>query len=320
MKQKIAILLPCYNEEKSVSQVIYAFKKELPEADIFLYNNNSTDNSAAIAKQSGAIVRYQFSKGKGNVIRSMFKEIEADIYVMVDVDNTYPADAVHQMIKIMNDTNADMVTGNRLAKDDYKLSNKRRFHYFGNNLVRSLINQLFNTNLKDIMTGYRVFNRYFVKNIPIMSTGFEVETEMTLHALDKRFRIVEIPINYKHRIYNNESKLNTFSDGFKILATIFLLFKDYKPLKFFTFLALFLFSLSIAIATPVIIDFFNTGLVQRLPTAILSLGVMILSVFSMFVGFILDTVAKQHRFNYELNLKNQGHCSWQKDKNESKPS
>ncbi|SMN00699.1 possible glycosyltransferase [uncultured Candidatus Thioglobus sp.] len=301
--EKIAILLPCYNEEVTLNKVINDFKTEFPDADIFLYDNNSTDNSVAIAKQNEVIVRYEFRQGKGNVVRSMFKQVEADIYIMADTDDAFCAKDAHKMIEKMQQTGADMIIGNRMSKEQYQTHNKRRFHGLGNNLVRWLINKLFQTELTDIMTGYRVFNRHFVKNIPILSSGFEVETEMTLHAIDKNFHIVEVPIDFKDRPENSHSSLNTFSDGLLIIKTIFWLFKDYKPLGFFSLLSLILFFLSIFIAAPVIMEFIETSLVPRLPTAVLALGIMVLSVLSLFVGFILDTIARQHKFNYELNLK-----------------
>ncbi len=301
--EKIAILLPCYNEEITVDKVINDFKTEFPDADIFLYDNNSSDNSVAIAKKNKVIVRYETRQGKGNVVRSMFKQVEADIFIMADTDGAFLAKDAHKMIEKMQQTGADMIIGNRMSKGQYQARNKRRFHNFGNSLVSWLVNKLFKTNLEDIMTGYRVFNRHFVKNTPILSTGFEVETELTLHALDKHFSIVEVPVEYKDRPKNSQSSLNTFSDGLLILKTIFWLFKDYKPLSFFSALSLFLFFLSIFIAAPVIMEFIETGLVPRLPTAVLTSGIMILSVLSLFVGFILDTITRQHKFNYELNLR-----------------
>lgn len=302
MKQKIAILLPCYNEEQTIATVISDFRRELPDADIFVYDNNSTDNSASIAATNNAIVCCESSQGKGCVVRSMFKDIDADVFVMADADDTYPADEVHKLITYLNSKNADMVVGDRLSNGQYTTENQRNFHNFGNNLVKWLINRLFKTDLADIMSGYRVFNRHFVKNMPVMSSGFEVETEMTLHALDKRLKIIEIPINYRDRQAGSTSKLSTFADGFKVLKTIIWLFKDYKPLTFFTLLFLVLFLLSIGLVIPVFIEFSQTGLVAKIPTIILSLGIMIVGVLALFVGFILDTVVKQHKVIFELNL------------------
>ena len=218
--KKIAILIPCYNEEITVAKVITDFKKELPDALIYVYNNNSTDNTLQIAYENGAIVKNEYRQGKGNVVRNMFRDIDADVYVLVDGDNTYPANMVHQLIKPILMETADMVVGDRISNGTYKKQNKRLFHDFGNGMVRNTINRLFKTNLKDVMSGYRAFSRTFVKNIPILSKGFEVETEMTLHALDKRFIIKEIPIEYKDRPNKSKSKLNTFTDGYKVIKTI----------------------------------------------------------------------------------------------------
>ena len=231
--KKIAIVIPCYNEEITVAKVITDFKKELPDALIYVYNNNSTDNTLQIAYENGAIVKNEYRQGKGNVVRNMFRDIDADVYVLVDGDNTYPANMVHQLIKPILMETADMVVGDRISNGTYKKQNKRLFHDFGNGMVKYTINRLFKTNLKDVMSGYRAFSRTFVKNIPILSKGFEVETEMTLHALDKRFIIKEIPIEYKDRPNKSKSKLNTFTDGYKVIKTIIKMLKDYKPLKFF---------------------------------------------------------------------------------------
>jgi glycosyltransferase involved in cell wall biosynthesis len=292
---KIAVLLPCYNEEKTIAKVIGDFTNELPNADIYVYDNNSTDASVEIAKASGAMVKSEYTQGKGNVIRSMFKDIDADIYVMVDSDDTYPASIVHKMINSLKDKQLDMVIGDRLSIGDYAKENKRNFHNFGNNLVRWLINKLFKSDLKDIMTGYRVFSKKFVKNMPVMSPGFEIETEMTIHALDKRFKIAEVKINYFDRPEGSESKLNTFSDGFKVLKTILILFKDYRPLLFFTIIFAIFFTTSIGFFIPVFIEFVTTGFIEKVPTAILSLGLMIVAILSLFVGFILDTVVRQNK-------------------------
>lgn len=300
---KIAVLLPCYNEEQTLEKVITDFKKELPNAYIYVYDNNSTDDSIKIAKKNNTIVKRELSQGKGNVVRSMFRDIDADIYIMVDSDNTYPAYAVHKMLEEFHKQKADMVIGDRLSIGDYTKENKRNFHNFGNNLVRWLINKLFKSNLQDIMTGYRVFNKKFVKNMPVMSPNFEIETEMTIHALDKRFRIVEVPINYIDRPEGSFSKLNTFVDGFKVLKTILILFKDYRPLLFFTIIFTLFFMASIGFFIPVFIEFTTTGFIEKIPTVILSLGLMVVGILSLFVGFILDTLVRQNKANYELNLK-----------------
>lgn len=300
--KKIAVLIPCYNEELTVEKVIKDFKRELPEADIYVYDNNSKDKTAEIAKNAGAIVKHEYRQGKGNVVRTMFMDIDADIYVMVDGDDTYPAEEVHKLIKPIEEERADMVIGDRLTNGTYQKENKRHFHEFGNNLVRKSINVLFNTKLKDIMTGYRVFNKKFVKNMPVLSPKFEIETEMSLHALDKKFTIEEIPIVYRDRPEGSTSKLNTIGDGIKVVKTIVKMFKDYKPLKFFGVIAGILFIIGLAFGIPVIVEFFKTRYITKVPTAVLATGIMILSVIIGQCGVILDTVVKHHRESYELNL------------------
>ena len=304
-KEKVAVLIPCFNEELTIGKVIKDFKSILKDAEIYVFDNNSTDKSKHIAKKSGAIIFDEFSQGKGNVIRSMFRLIEADIFIMIDADNTYPADEVKTLMQPIIDKKADMVVGDRLSSGKYASENTRLFHNFGNNLVRLLINTLFKSSLKDIMSGYRVFSRNFVKNIPISSQGFEVETEMTLHALDKKFRITEIPINYRDRPLGSYSKLNTVSDGLKVLKTIFVVFKDFRPLLFFSIISLIFFFSSFFIGLPVINEFIETGLILKIPSAILATGLMLVSVLSLFSGFILDSIAKQRRDTSEILLKRQ---------------
>lgn len=300
--KKIAILIPCYNEEITVAKVITDFKKELPDALIYVYNNNSTDNTLQIAYENGAIVKNEYRQGKGNVVRSMFRDIDADVYVLVDGDNTYPADMVHQLIKPILMETADMVVGDRISNGTYKKQNKRLFHDFGNGIVKYTINRLFKTNLKDVMSGYRAFSRTFVKNIPILSKGFEVETEMTLHALDKRFIIKEIPIEYKDRPNKSKSKLNTFTDGYKVIKTIIKMLKDYKPLKFFLSIAIIFFVLGLIIGIPVIYEYILTRYITKVPSAVLSTGLMIFSVIIAQCGVILDTVVKDDKEKYEIEL------------------
>ncbi len=300
MEEKIAVLIPCYNEELTIEKVVKDFKKELPNADIYVYNNNSKDKTAKIAKKAGAIVVNEYKQGKGNVIRSMFRDIEADIYVMVDGDNTYPANQVHGLIEEVRSGRADMAIGDRLSNGTYTQENKRHFHDFGNNLVKFSINFLFRTKLKDIMTGYRVFNRDYVKNFPILSKGFEIETEMTIHALDRNYSIVEVPIDYRDRPKGSTSKLNTFRDGFKVLFTIFKMFKNYKPMAFFLIIAFILFVISLGIGIPVIVEYVKTGLVLKFPSAILAVGVMICAILSFAIGVILDTVVRQHKELLEI--------------------
>lgn len=299
---KIAVLIPCYNEELTIEKVVKDFKRELPDADIYVYDNNSKDKTAEIARNAGAIVKHEYKQGKGNVVRSMFQDIEADIYVMVDGDDTYPAEFVHELIKPVENGEVDMTIGDRLSNGTYQEENKRKFHEFGNNLVRKTINILFDTQLKDIMTGYRVFNKTFVKNMPVMSPKFEIETEMTLYALDKKYIIKEIPIIYRDRPEGSVSKLNTVSDGMKVIKTIINMFKDYKPLQFFGIIAIILFLVGILVGIPVIAEFIRTNYITKVPSAILATGLVMISVIIGQCGIILHTVVKQHKENYELNL------------------
>ena len=296
------VLIPCYNEELTIEKVVKDFKRELPEADIYVYDNNSKDKTAELAEKAGAIVRRENRQGKGNVVRTMFREIEADIYVMVDGDDTYPADFVHELIKPIKNNEADMVIGDRLSNGTYQQEIKKNFHEFGNNLVRGAINLLFNNKLKDIMTGYRVFSRMFVKNMPVMSPNFELETEMTLFALDKKFRIKEIPIVFRERPEGSESKINTVSDGIKVIKTIIKMFKDHKPLKFFSILFVIFLILGLVVGIPVVVEFYKTGYITKMPSAILATGLITLAVIMEQCGLILHTIVKQHREDYELNL------------------
>ncbi|MEH7517727.1 glycosyltransferase family 2 protein [Priestia megaterium] len=299
---KVAVLIPCYNEEVTIGKVIDDFKRELPSADIYVYDNNSKDRTSEIALEHGAIVKKEFKQGKGNVVRSMFQEIDADCYVMVDGDDTYPAEFVHQLIEPIRNREANMVIGDRLSNGTYLEENKRAFHNFGNNLVRSLINGLYKSNIKDIMTGYRAYDKLFVKSIPVMSPGFEIETEMSLHALDKRFRLKEIAIDYRDRPEGSESKLNTFSDGFKVLRMIFTLFKEYKPLQFFSIWTVLFIVAGLAVGAPVLYEFFDTGFITKVPSSILATGLIVLGVLSFVCGLILDTIASLNRKQYELEL------------------
>lgn len=301
--KKIAVLIPCYNESKTIEKVVKDYKKELPNADIYVYDNNSSDGTDEIAKNAGAIVKYEYKQGKGNVIRSMFKDIDADCYLMIDGDDTYSADNAKEMCKYILDGKADMVIGDRLSST-YFTENKRPFHNFGNKLVRWLINTLFKSNVKDIMTGYRAFNYEFVKTFPVLSKGFEIETEMTIHALDKNFLLKEIPIGYKDRPAGSVSKLNTYSDGFKVLKTIARLFKEYKPMIFFGIVSTLFFIISMIFATPVFIEYFKTGLVPRFPTLIFSGFLLIISMLMLVCGIILEVVVKKHRQLFELILIN----------------
>lgn len=298
----IAVLLPCYNEELTIEKVIRDFRQELPDALIYVYDNNSKDRTAEVAQQAGAIVRKEYRQGKGNVVRSMFRDIDADIYIMADGDDTYPAEFVHELIRPIASGHADMTIGDRHSNGSYTEENKRPFHNFGNHLVKSLINRLFHSQLRDIMTGYRAFNRRFVKNMPVQSEGFEIETEMTLHALDKKFSIVEIPIVYRDRPEGSFSKLNTMRDGLRVLKTVFRIFKDYKPLAFFSFCACIFFLAGLLVGIPVVSEYFATGLISKLPSAVLAVGFMLLATIALTSGFILDTIVRQHQDIYRLML------------------
>ena len=303
MEYRVAVLLPCYNEEKTIGKVVRDFREVLPSADIYVYDNNSTDRTVEEATAAGAIVRHEYTQGKGNVIRRMFREVEADCYLMADGDDTYPAHHAPDMVKEVLEKQADMVIGDRLSST-YFTQNKRPFHNFGNRLVRSLICHLWHTKVKDIMTGYRAFSRSFVKLYPVMSGQFEVETEMTIHALDKNFRLVEIPIDYRDRPEGSNSKLNTFSDGFKVLRTIFTLFKEYRPMRFFGWLAVLLAVVGTILVIPVLMNYFDTGLVMRFPTLFVSLFLFLAALQSFFTGLCLDVMVSKDRKQYELRLIN----------------
>ncbi|GAJ97382.1 glycosyltransferase [Geomicrobium sp. JCM 19055] len=257
---QIALLIPCYNEEQTIGAVIDEFRSELPDAAIYVYDNNSSDKTSEIARAHGAIVRQENQQGKGNVVRSMFRDIDADCYIMVDGDLTYPASFVHELIQPIKDQTANMVIGDRLTNGSYSDENKRAFHDLGNNMVKNLINFLFKSDIKDIFTGYRAFDRLFVKTMPVMSPGFEIETEMSIHALDKRLPIKEVAIDYKDRPDGSESKLNTYSDGLKVLRKIFVLFKEYKPLSFFTAWSVLFMLFGLIAGIPVIVEYFQMAL------------------------------------------------------------
>ena len=297
--KKIAVLIPCYNESKTIAKVVADYKSALPEADIYVYDNNSSDGTDEIARKAGAIVRYERRQGKGNVIRSMFREIDADCYLMIDGDDTYPADKARQMCDFVLQGGVDMVIGDRLSSTYFK-ENKRPFHNFGNSLVRTLINRLFHSNVKDIMTGYRAFSRCFVKHFPVLSRGFEIETEMTIHALDKNFLLKEVPIKYRDRPEGSVSKLNTYSDGFKVLMTIARLFRDYKPFVFFTSVFLLCLLIAFGMDIPVIAEYLDTGLVPRFPTLIVSGVIATIGVMFFFCGIILEVITKKHKQLFEL--------------------
>ena len=299
--RKIAVLIPCYNEGMTIEKVIKDFKESLPEATIYVYDNNSSDHTDEIAKKAGAVVRYEYRQGKGNVIRSMFRDIEADCYIMADGDDTYPAEHAKDMAKLVLDKGVDMVIGDRLSST-YFTENKRPFHNMGNKMVRFFINKLFGNEVRDIMTGYRAFSRRFVKSFPVLSKGFEIETEMTIHAVDKNFLLEEIPVLYRDRPDGSESKLNTFSDGIKVLSTIATLFREYRPFSFFSCVAVVLWLLAAVLFIPVLIEFLHTGLVLRFPTLIVSGIIAVMGMLLWVCGIILTVIVKKHRQLYEILL------------------
>ena len=302
--KKIAILIPCYNEALTIAKVVNDYRAVLPEADIYVYDNNSTDDTAKIAQPGGgAIVRHEYRQGKGNVIRSMFRDIDADCYLMIDGDDTYPAENERSMCQLILDGKADMAIGDRLSSTYFE-ENKRPFHNFGNDIVRKSINSLWHPRkpILDVMTGYRAFSPMFVKTFPILSQGFEIETEMTIHALDKNLLIESIPVQYRDRPEGSVSKLNTYSDGMKVLLTIFNLYRDYKPMHFFGIVAAVLAVLSILFFIPVFIEYLNEGIVPRFPTFIGSVFLMIAALLSFGCGLVLDTNATNSRKNFEIQM------------------
>ena len=299
--EKIAVLIPCYNESKTIKKVVEDYKKVLPEADIYVYDNNSTDGTDEIARSAGAIVRYERRQGKGNVIRTMFRDIDADCYLMIDGDDTYPAENAREMCDLVLKNNSDMVIGDRLSST-YFQENKRPFHNFGNTLVRAAVNQLFKGNITDIMTGYRAFSPLFVKSFPVLSKGFEIETEMSIFALDKNMQLDTVAVQYRDRPDGSVSKLNTYSDGIRVIFTIVKLYKDYKPLHFFGICAVLFLALGLGFFIPVLIEYFQTGLVARFPTLFASIAVMIVAILMLICGFILDTVVKTNRKDFEARL------------------
>ncbi len=300
---KVAVLIPCYNEAKTIRKVIEDFSKVIPEkgSAIYVYDNNSTDDTAKIAADAGAIVRKEYQQGKGNVIRRMFREIDAECYIMVDGDDTYPAECAPEMIQKVLDRKVDMVVGDRLSST-YFTENKRPFHNFGNSLVRKSINVLFKSDIKDIMTGYRAFSYQFVKSFPVLSHGFEIETEMSIHAIDKNMLLDNVIIDYRDRPEGSESKLNTYSDGFKVLRTILKLFRNYKPLAFFNIFSVLLLILAFIFFIPILVTFIQTGLVPNFPTLIVCGFAVMAAILSFFSGLILQTMVQKNRQDFEMQL------------------
>ena len=300
---RTAVLIPCYNEAKSIRTVVEDFKEHLPDADIYVYDNNSTDGTDEIARKAGAIVRYETRQGKGNVIRTMFREIDADCYIMADGDNTYPASFAPELMRYVAEGRADMVIGDRLSSSYFK-ENKRPFHSLGNRLVRALVNHIFHARVNDIMTGARAFSRDFVKSFAVSSKGFEIETEMTIFALENNFKIMEIPIEYRDRDADNPSKLSTYSDGYKVIKTIFRLLRDDKPGVFFGTIGLLTLLVGVILFVPIVVEFVNTGKVPKYPTLIVITGLWAIGTISIFSGVILSLVNTRAKQEFErfMNL------------------
>lgn len=301
-RDEIAIIIPCYNEAPTIGKVVDDFHRELPEATVYVYDNDSTDATAAIATKHGATVRYEPRRGKGNVCRQMFRDIDAACYLMVDGDDTYPAEAAKALCAPIIDKKADMVVGDRLSNGTYAKANGRAFHGFGNNLVRSMIKWIYGYGYPDVMTGYRAMSKPFVKTFPVLSEGFQIETELSIHAVDRRWRIQSIPVDYRDRPDGSQSKLDTLGDGIRVIAMVGALFKDYRPLKFFSLVALAFFVAGAVSGIPVIREFVSTGAVPRLPTALLAAALMFLCALSLATGLILDAVAKSDRRQWELEV------------------
>lgn len=299
---RVAVIIPCYNEAVTIAKVVADFRSALPGAPIYVYDNNSSDETAKLAKESGAIVRHEPRQGKGNVVRQMFRDIDADCYLMVDGDDTYPAEAAAALAAPILSGEADMTVGDRLSNGTYAEQNKRAFHGFGNDLVRTMIRWIYGYSFDDVMTGYRAMSRPFVKTFPVLSEGFQIETELSIHAVDRRWRIADVPIDYRDRPEGSESKLDTVGDGVKVVCAIASLFKNYRPLKFFSLIALVLALVGLTLGLPVVGEFLATGLVPRLPTAVLAVAFMFLCGLSLATGLILDNVAKTERKEWELQV------------------
>ena len=297
----IAVLIPCYNEEKTIEKVVRDFKEAIPEAVIYVYNNNSTDRTAERAQRAGAIVRNEYMQGKGNVSRRMVRDIDARCYIITDGDDTYPADSAAEMAELVLTQNADMVVGDRLSSTYYE-ENKRPFHNFGNTIVRKSINVLFKNGIKDIMTGYRAFSYEFVKTFPVLSKGFEIETEMSIHAVDKNMYVENVVIDYRDRPAGSQSKLNTYSDGLKVLRTIARLYRNYRPMSFFGVIAAILTTISLLFFVPVLVEYLKTGLVPNFPTLIVCGFTMLSAINAFFAGLMLQTMVQKNRQDFEMQL------------------
>ncbi len=298
----VAVLVPCYNEAVTIAKVVRDFREALPEATVYVYDNNSTDGTAELAAAAGAVVRRESRQGKGNVVRSMFRDVDAEVYLMVDGDDTYPAEAAGELVAPIAADEADMTVGDRLSNGSYGKENDRPFHGFGNDLVRWLIRLIYGYSFDDVMTGYRAFSRAFVKTMPVMSAGFQVETEISIWAVDRRWRVADVPVDYRDRPEGSVSKLSTVGDGMLVLAAIASLFRDYRPMAFFGWLSLVLVALGLLAGLPVVGDWLETGLVPRLPSAVLAIALVLCGALSATAGLILDTVAKSHRRQWELSV------------------
>lgn len=298
---KIAVLIPCYNEAQTIQKVVTDAKNALPDAVIYVYDNNSTDDTARIAREAGAVVRREMHQGKGNVIRRMFREIDAMCYLMIDGDDTYPLNCAREMVDKVLNNKTDMVVGDRLSSTYFK-ENKRPFHNFGNSLVRSSINRLFHSDIKDIMTGYRAFSYHFVKTFPVLSRGFEIETEMTIHAVYNHMQMENVIVDYRDRPEGSKSKLNTYSDGFKVIRMIFRLFKNYKPMAFFGSISTVLLAVAVAFFIPVLADFIRTGLVMKFPTLFVCCFTALAGIMAFFSGLILSNLNEKNRRDFEITL------------------
>lgn len=305
---KIAVLIPCYNEEATISKVVGDVREALPEAVVYVYNNNSGDRTVELAEAAGAIVRNEYRQGKGNVIRRMFREIDAECYLIIDGDDTYPLNCAREMVNLVLERNADMVVGDRLSST-YFTENKRPFHNFGNSLMRAGINSLFGSDIKDIMTGYRAFSYNFVKTFPVFSKGFEIETEMTIHAVNYNMQVENVVVEYRDRPAGSVSKLNTYSDGMKVIGKMIQLYKNYRPMRFFGFLCFVLMATAVALFVPIMLEYFETGLVDRFPTLIVCGFIAMAGLQAFFSGMILEVMAAKDRrdFEYRLNRVNSEH-------------
>ncbi|MEC4183333.1 glycosyltransferase family 2 protein [Adlercreutzia sp. R21] len=298
----VAVLIPCYNEAPTIAKVVRDFREAMPEAVVYVYDNNSSDGTAELAAEAGAVVRRESRQGKGNVVRSMFRDVEADYYLMVDGDDTYPAGAAGDLVAPIAADEADMTVGDRLSNGSYGKENDRPFHGFGNDLVRWLIRLIYGYSFDDVMTGYRAFSRAFVKTMPVMSGGFQVETEVSIWAVDRRWRVADVPVDYRDRPEGSVSKLSTVGDGMLVLAAIASLFRDYRPMAFFGWLALVLAALGLLAGVPVVAEYLDTGLVARLPSAVLAVALVLCAALSLTAGLILDTVARSHRRQWEMSV------------------